>query len=168
MEKTNLKSYREGEKQFVVFKIADEHFGVEIFQAREIVRPQAITRVPNAPSFVLGVCNIRGQIVPIVDLRERFNLGGEALEDERKIITVDVEGNDIGILVDEVTEVIWMPEDDIEPPPSIAGGIDREYLKGIGKAHGKLLVILDLEKILSPKEIQEMESTDFRGEGSGY
>ncbi len=165
MEKKKQRGYREGEKQFVIFKIGDEEYGVEILQAREIVRYQKLTRVPNSPDFVLGVCNVRGQIIPIVDLRERFGLAGKPKEQERRIITVQVEEEIIGLLVDEVVEVVWLPVDNIEAPPPIAGGIEREYLKGVGKLDEQLIIILDLEKILTTNEVEEIKKMDSEEEG---
>ena len=115
-------------QQLVVFQIANEEYGVEILRTKEIHRYTKITRIPNAPHYVKGVINIRGDIIPVVDLRKRFGLEDQEIQDNTRIIEVLVKDFMIGLLVDDVNEVLWIDESGIEPPPSSTGSVDQEYL----------------------------------------
>jgi len=137
-----------GEEQIVVFKLGDEDYGIEIRQVREIIRKRAITPVPRQPPYVEGVINVRGTIIPVINLRKRFGLKGEFPENPNTVIVDSVDGM-VGILVDSVSEVIRLPRDRIHPPPSIASGMEGEYLRGICRIDDQLLLYLDVEKILS-------------------
>lgn len=136
--------------QFVVFQLGTEEYGVNISQAKEIIKPKNITNVPNTPEHVLGVINLRGQIVPVVDMKKRFSIELDSSEetDSSRIITVEVNDALIGIKVDGVNEVVWLDQDKLEPAPEVAGGVRQEYLIGIGKIEDRLLVLVDLNKIL--------------------
>lgn len=137
-------------QQYVVFQIDREEFGVEILRTKDIHRYTKITRVPNAPQYVKGVINIRGEIIPVVDLRIRFDLeSSNEIREDTRIITVLVKDYQLGLLVDSVNEVLWLDEDSIEPAPSIYGGIDKKYLTGVGKVNQRLIVLLNLERILN-------------------
>ncbi len=141
------------QRQFVIFQIGREEYGVNITQAKEIIKPSKITNVPNTEEHILGVINLRGQIVSVVDLRKRFNMVIDEDEDEHlRIITVLVRDNLIGLMVDAVNEVVWLSEDEIEPAPEVAGGIKQEFLQGVGKVNDRLLVLIDLEKLLFDNE----------------
>ncbi|MCP4404565.1 MAG: chemotaxis protein CheW [bacterium] len=147
-----------GEIQLVSFFLGEEEFGADILMVQEIIRMQSITRVPNAPYFVEGVVNLRGKVIPIVDLRKRLNVSG-TVEDTRRIrvIVVDVEGKITGFIVDSVSQVLRIPQSTIEPAPSIVNaGIDSEYITGVSKLNDKLLILLDFNKILSKGEKQEL------------
>ena len=147
-----------GEIQLVSFFLGEEEFGADILMVQEIIRMQAITRVPNAPHFVEGVINLRGKVIPIVDLRKRLNVSG-TVDDTRKIrvIVVDVEGKITGFIVDSVSQVLRIPQSTIEAAPSIVNaGIDSEYITGVSKLDDKLLILLDFNKILSKREKQEL------------
>lgn len=155
MKKSNEKNaQREVNRcQYVVFQIASEQFGVDIIRTKEIHRYTKITRVPNAPRFVKGVINIRGEIIPVVDLRDRFGLEPVEINDSTRIIEVMVRDFRIGLLVDDVNEVLWLDDNAIEPAPSVTGGIEKEYLNGVGKIDDRLVVLLNLEKILNLEAI---------------
>ena len=117
--------------QLVTFSLLEEEFGLPILDVREIIRMTEITPVPNAPSFVEGVINLRGQIIPVVDLRKRFNLNATEADDDSRIIVVEIVGNILGLVVDKVAEVLRIPVDSISPPPGIvANGIGSEYIRG--------------------------------------
>ena len=140
------------EKQLVVFDLDSESYGVDIGAVREIIRMQEITRVPRTPEFVEGVINLRGKVIPVVDLRKRFGLAvGEENKDNR-IVVVDIGGQDIGVVVDAVTEVLRIPAAAIEPPSSVITSADSEYLLGIVKLADKMIILLELESVLSEKE----------------
>jgi purine-binding chemotaxis protein CheW len=141
-----------GERQLVVFDLNEEAYGVDISAVREIIRMQEITRVPRAPEFIEGVINLRGKVIPVVDLRSRFSKPGTDRTDEHRIVVVDVGGQDIGMIVDAVTEVSRIPSSSIEPPSTVITTNDSEYLTGIVKSDEKLIILLDIAKVISDSE----------------
>lgn len=143
------------EQQLVVFGLGKEEFGIDISRVREIVRLQNITAIPQSMDFVEGIVNLRGQIVPIVDLCKRFRVAGsdEIEESSRRIIVVNMAEQNIGILVDGVSEILRIPDESIEPtPPIVAGGVAAEFIKGVAKVEDRLIIFLDLDKIFSVEE----------------
>ncbi len=144
-------------KQFVIFKLGDEEYGVNILQVKTIERLMEITRVPKAPDFVEGVINLRGEVVPVIDLRKRFELPERTNTDNTRIIIVSIEGITVGMIVDSATEVLQISEESIDPAPSIIGSIDSDYIDGVGKIDGRLLILLNLKKVLKSEEISEIE-----------
>ena len=146
-----------GESQLVVFDLNEEAYGVDISAVREIIRMQETTRVPRAPEFIEGVINLRGKVIPVVDLRSRFSMPATERTDEHRICVVDVEGQDIGMVVDAVTEVSRIPTTSIEPPSSVITTNDSEYLTGIVKTDEKLIILLDIAKVISDTEQTELE-----------
>ncbi len=141
-----------GERQLVVFDLNEEAYGVDISQVREIIRMQEITRVPRAPDFIEGVINLRGKVIPVVDLRARFSMPSTERTEEHRICVVDVDGQDIGMVVDAVKEVSRIPSSSIEPPSSVITTNDSEYLTGIVKTDEKLIILLDIAKVISNSE----------------
>ncbi|MBW8036716.1 MAG: chemotaxis protein CheW [Planctomycetes bacterium] len=157
-EDTQALTLSETEMQLVVFDLASEYYGVDIGAVREIIRMQGITRVPGAESFVEGLINLRGRVVPVVDLRKRLNLAvGEQTKDSR-IVVVDIAGQDVGVVVDGVTEVLRIPLSSIEPPSSMVTSVESDYLRGIAKLETKLIILLDLDKVFSAIERQAISS----------
>lgn len=146
----------ENVRQFVEFKLGDEEYGIDILQVKTIERMMPITRVPKAPSFVEGVINLRGEIVPVIDLKKRFDLPSSDMTDNTRIIIVTVEDLTVGMIVDSATEVVHLSQDAIEPAPSITGGIDSNYLDGVGKIEDKLLILLNAAKVLKPQELDQL------------
>jgi len=144
-------------KQFVVFKLGNEEYGVNIHQVKTIERLMEITRVPQAPDFVEGVVNLRGEVVPVIDLRKRFGLPERTNTDNTRIIIVSIEDITVGMIVDSATEVLQISEESIDPAPSIIGSIDLDYIDGVGKIDGRLLILLNLRKVLKSEEINELE-----------
>jgi len=134
--------------QLVSFNIGSEEFGVDILKVQEINRMVEITRVPQAPHFVEGVINLRGKVIPIVDLRKRFNLEVKEYDKNTRIVVVDIGGIIMGMVVDSVSEVLRLPSETIEPPPEIAAGVNSEYIKGVAKLEDRLLIFLDLSKVI--------------------
>jgi purine-binding chemotaxis protein CheW len=146
-------------KQLVVFKLGDEEFGVDILQVREIEKlDQAITRVPKAPTFVEGVVNLRGDVVPIVDLRKRFGLVLHDISNETRVIIVDLNDNQVGMVVDSVVEVIRINVSAVESAPSITRGVDAYFLTGVAKLDDRLIILLNLERALSAEEFKELST----------
>ena len=146
--------------QLVTFHVGDEEFGVDILAVREINRMMEITRVPHAPVFVEGVINLRGQVIPVVDLRTRFQLDAVEHDKNTRIVVVELSEKVVGFLVDSVSEVLRVPRDLIEPPPPIVGSVDSEYIQAVVKLDDRLLILLDLQKLFSGGEARELEGFD--------
>jgi len=144
--------------QLVSFKIGEEEFGVDILSVQEINRMSQITKVPNTPHFIEGVINLRGRIIPVLDLRVKLGLLKLEHNKNTRIVVVELKGQTIGFIVDEVSEVLRIPKNITEPPPAMVGGIDSEYITSIGKLEDRLLILLDLEKILSLSEYELLEN----------
>ncbi|WP_031484117.1 chemotaxis protein CheW [Maridesulfovibrio frigidus] len=138
--------------QLVTFSIAEEEFGVDILAVQEIIRTMEITKVPRAPVFVEGVINLRGKVIPIVDLRSKFGLETRAHDQHTRIIVIEITDMIIGFVVDSVSEVLRIPANTIEPPPPVVSGLESEYISGVGKLEDRLLILLDLNRLLSDDE----------------
>lgn len=144
--------------QLVSFRVGKEEFGVDILKVQEINRMVRITQVPNSPIFIEGVINLRGKVIPVFDLRVKLDLPKKEHDNDTRIIVVDLDGKTVGFLVDAVSEVLRIPKSITEPPPSIAAGINSEYITAVGKLEDRLLILLDLEKILLDEEKELMET----------
>ena len=134
--------------QLVSFTIGDEEFGVDILKVQEINRMLAVTRVPNSPEYIDGVINLRGKVIPIIDLRRRFQMERREHDKNTRIVVVELSGKVVGFVVDAVSEVMRIPKSVTEPPPPIVAGIDAEYITAVAKLEDRLLILLDLEKVL--------------------
>jgi purine-binding chemotaxis protein CheW len=141
--------------QLVSFKIGSEEFGVDILEVQEINRMVDITKVPQAAHYVEGVINLRGKVIPIIDLRKRFNMEVKEADKNTRIVVVDIDGSIMGMVVDSVSEVLRLPADTIEPAPEIVMGIDSEYIKGVAKLEDRLLIFLDLSKVVDARTVEE-------------
>ena len=139
--------------QLVSFNIGSEEYGVDILKVQEINRMVEITKVPQAPRYVEGVINLRGKVIPIVDLRKRFDLDIKEYDKNTRIVVVDINGTILGMVVDSVSEVLRLPSSTIEPPPEIVTGINAEYIKGVAKLEDRLLIFLDLSKVIDMSEL---------------
>ncbi len=149
----------DGTVQVIVFKLGDERYGVEISQVREIIKPTQITRIPNAPDFVEGVINLRGQITTIINLRKRFGMEPKPIDNDTRIIVVEYDNAVIGMMVDVVNEVKYLSKDDIEPLPNIVTArSEAKFLKGVGKLPDGLLILIDLNKVLSDEEVERIRA----------
>lgn len=142
------------ERQLVVFNLGEEEYGVDILQVQEIKRLTEITRVPNAPDFVEGVINLRGNVIPVIDLHKRFQLGTTEITDESRIVIVNVRDITVGITVDAVSEVLTLEEDAFAAPPSLVAGIDASFIEAIGKLDDRLLILLNMDRILGLDEVE--------------
>lgn len=134
--------------QLVTFAIGDEEFGIDILKVQEIIRTMAITKVPNSPPHVEGVINLRGKVIPVIDLRSRFLLEKRPHDSQTRIIVIDLNGVIVGFVVDGVSEVLRIPSSTVEQPPEVVAGIESEYIKGVGKLENSLLILLDLDKLI--------------------
>lgn len=143
--------------QVIVFRLGEERYGVDISQVREIIRPSQITRIPNAPDFVEGVINLRGQITTIVNLRKRFGMLPKPIDNDTRIIVVEYNNAVIGMMVDTVNEVKYLPQKDIEALPSIITSREEaKFLKGVGKLPDGLLILIDLNKVLNDGDVERI------------
>jgi purine-binding chemotaxis protein CheW len=140
------------ERQLVVFELGTEFFGVGIDAVESIVKMQEITRMPQAPSFVEGVTNLRGTVLPVIDLRKRLSIQVTEETKETRVVVVNMSGMKVGMIVDGVSEVLTVSDDIIEPPPSMFNTIDTQYITGIARLEGRLIILLDLVEVLSVKE----------------
>ena len=146
----------ENETQVVTFQLAREEYAIDILQVQEIVMMTRITRMPKAPHFIEGIVNLRGQMIPIIDMRKRFGLPEAEHDSDTRIIIVDI-GEIVGMIVDGVRDVIRLPDSAISPPPPMIQGISADYLKGIGQFDERLLIMLDLEKVLTAEEHEVLQ-----------
>ncbi|MFO7445552.1 MAG: chemotaxis protein CheW [Ignavibacteriaceae bacterium] len=158
MEKTVEKTESSEILQLVSFKIEQEEFGVDILKVQEINKLVQITKVPNSPEFVEGVVNLRGRIIPIIDLRTRLGIAKKAHNKDTRIIVIELNGNTIGFIVDAVSEVLRISSDIIESPPAISKGINSDYITSVAKLEDRLLILLDLEKLLNVEEAELIEN----------
>lgn len=144
--------------QLATFRLGDEEYAVNVAQVQEIVRLSAITAVPRTPAFVEGVINLRGRIVPVIDLARRFELAPRPRDKSTRIIITELDGHTVGMLVDAVTEVLRLPSTAIAPPPEMLhSGISAEFITGIGQLDTRLLIMLDLPRLLSRQEGEALE-----------
>jgi len=144
--------------QLVSFNLGSEEFGIDILKVQEIIRLINITKVPNSPEFIEGVINLRGRVIPVIALR--IKLGMEKIEysNSTRIIVVEINNNTVGFVVDGVSEVLRIPANITEAPPSMVAGVDSEYITAVGKLEDRLLILLDLEKILAINEHEMLEN----------
>jgi purine-binding chemotaxis protein CheW len=145
------------ELQVVGFRIGRETFGVPISLVREIVRVPEITSVPNAPDYIEGVINLRGRIIPVVDLRKRFREKVVERDKKSRIVVAEVEGRLIGLLVNSASEVLRILPSEIEAPQDVFQEGELNYITGVGKLRGRLVILLDLNKILQRGELRSLE-----------
>ncbi|MHC4600653.1 MAG: chemotaxis protein CheW [Planctomycetota bacterium] len=143
-------------EQIVTFQLGEEEYAFDILTVREVNRMMEITRVPRAPDFIEGVVNLRGNVIPVIDLRKRFGLPERTPDNATRIVVCDVDSRVVGFIVDTVREVLWIQRDKVEPPGDIAG-IDAEYIRGVGKIEERLLILLDVARVLTPKEKEILE-----------
>lgn len=144
--------------QLVTFSIGEEEFGVNILKVQEIIRTMEITKVPRAPVFVEGVINLRGKVIPILDLRRRFGLMSKPEDKDTRIIVIEINNIIVGFVVDAVSEVLRIPAGTVEPPPPVVAGVESDYISGVGQLQDRLLIMLDLDKLLSSDDIEMLNA----------
>ena len=145
--------------QLVVFQLGDEEFGVNIHKVKEIVRLIPITPIPRAAKFIEGVVNLRGQILAVMDLSKRLEISSKPRSERTRIVVIEVEENVVGMIVDEVSEVLSIPRSNIEKTPQILeSDIKQKYITSVGKLENRLLILIDLAAILSSEEIENVKN----------
>ncbi len=148
-----------GTMQLVSFRLGQEEYGIEITKVQEIILMGEITKVPQTPEYIKGLINLRSSVIPIVDLRLRFGLPPQEPTEETRIMVVNVTGKTIGIIVDAVSEVLRISGEQISPPPPTVAGLGRDYLTGLVKLDSRLLILLDIDKILEGRESELLETS---------
>lgn len=148
------------EIQIACFRLGEDLYAADIMRIKEIIRLQKLTNLPKAPDFVEGVLNLRGTVIPVVDLRKRFDLPVTPLNRDTRLLIVTVGRQVMGLVVDEVTEVISVSVKDIKAPPQMAGGVGAEYLVGVCLAGDSLIMLLNLDRIISDRESEELNRLD--------
>ncbi len=142
--------------QLISFIVGDEEYGLEILRVKEVIRIREITRLPRAPSFVKGIINLRGDVIPIIDLRDKFGLERQDYTAMTRVIVVDVDSRLVGMVVDAASQVVRIPADQVEPPPPVAGESSVEFIRGVGRLDERLIILLNIDRILSTTEKVEL------------
>jgi purine-binding chemotaxis protein CheW len=147
-------------KQLVTFQLGEELYGVNIMDVKEIVRVQAIRAIPNAPSYVEGIFNLRSEIIPIINLHKRFHLRKLITSEEDELLSgfviLDIDGMKLGVIIDRISRVVTIEKEDIQPPPQMFSGIGAEYIQGVVRQEEGYLIILDIRDLFNPKELQKI------------
>jgi purine-binding chemotaxis protein CheW len=144
-EKTTVEEYR----QMLSFSLGNEEYALDIHDIREIIKPREITDIPRVPEFILGIISLRGNVIPIFDLKRRFNLGTSILSPTSRIIVCQRDNKSAGLLVDSISQVIRIPQSSIEPPPPVLSGLERELLEGVGRHQERMLILLNMPCVLN-------------------
>lgn len=144
------------EEQIVVFTLHDQVYGMDIGSVLEIIRMETVTRVPGTPDFIEGIINLRGKVIPVMDLCSRFNMPPSKISDSTRVIIAEAGGVTVGMIVDSVSEVLRIPASSIEPPPALIAGSSTEALRGIALVDDKMIILLDLDKVLGEEEKKEL------------
>ncbi len=151
--------------QVINFQVGGDEYAVDIRSVREVTGLHEITQLPNAPPFVKGIINLRGEVIPVIDLREKFGIAQARYDDLTNIIFIELEGKVIGVVVDRVSHVIRLSSADISPPPPLIGGLSGRFVTGVAKLERGLVVILNMAKILTAEEIIELERLEQAAQG---
>ncbi len=154
MEQRSIRTtYASDDQQYLTFNLADEYYGVDILKVQEIKGYTSVTRIPNTPDFIKGVLNLRGTIVPIVDLRFKFGMGATEPTSFTVVVVVNVRNRVMGFLVDAVSDVLDLNAKNIQPPPDMGTSVDIAFVAGIGNANDRLVTLLDIDRVLSDEEV---------------
>ncbi len=142
--------------QYVTFRLDDETYGINVMQIQEVLRYTEIAPVPGAPDYVLGIINLRGNVVTVIDTRKRFGLSESEVSDHTRIVVLEVEGQVVGILVDSVAEVVYLRQSEIETAPNVGNEESARFIQGVCNKNGELIILVEFEKMLSEEEWAEM------------
>ena len=147
-------------RQLVTFQLGEELYGVNIMDVKEIVRVQAIRTIPNAPVYVEGIFNLRSEIIPIINLHKRFHLRKLVSSEEDELLSgfviLDIDGMKLGVIIDRISRVVTIEQEEIQPPPQMFSGIGAEYIQGVVRQEEGYLIILDIRDLFNPKELQKI------------
>ncbi|WP_019450586.1 chemotaxis protein CheW [Cupriavidus sp. BIS7] len=145
-------------QEYLVFTLGTEEYGIDILKVQEIRSYETVTRIANAPDFIKGVTNLRGVIVPIVDLRLKFKLGNVRYDHQTVVIILNVAGRVVGIVVDGVSDVLTLTGNDIKPAPEFGVSVSNEHLTGLGSVEGRMLILIDIERMMTSAEMALIEA----------
>lgn len=145
------------ENQYVIFKLGKEEYGIDIMNVSEIVQYQESVKVPNSPVFIEGIINYRGKVIPIVCLKKKFKMESSINDANTRIIVININDRQIGFLVDEASQTVRIDDSDIDPTPDIITGIERKYITGVGKVDNRLIILINLEKVLTDDDKEKIE-----------
>ncbi len=149
-------SYSEGTR-LITFILGEEKYGLNILKVRELISfPEGLTRIPGVPDYIIGMFNLRGLVIPVMDLRSKFNMSGEERHEFSVIIIVEVENKHIGITVDSVSDVIFVKEEDIQETTELAVNVDTKFIKGVAKTKDEMVILLDIDFLLSKEEFDTL------------
>ena len=144
--------------QWVTFRLAGETYGINVMQVQEVLRYSEIAPVPGAPSYVLGIINLRGNVVTVIDTRHRFGLEPGEVTDNTRIVIIEADSHVVGILVDSVAEVVYLRQSEIETAPNVGNEESAKFIQGVCHKNGELLILIELDKLLTDEERAELES----------
>jgi purine-binding chemotaxis protein CheW len=153
MNQSNNRESSAEMKQLISFTVGAEEYGLELLRVKEVIRMRQITWLPKAPSCVKGIINLRGDVIPIVDLRDRFGLKAQEQTAMTRVIVVEVEGRPVGMTVDSASQVVRVPADQFDPPPKVMGQGAKDFITAVGKMGDKLVIMIDVDRILSTEEM---------------
>lgn len=146
------------ERQYVIFKLNDNEYGIDIMNVKEIIEYTDCSEVPNSPDFIKGIINYRGDIVPVIDLHKKFNISSTSITDNTRFIIFGLEDKQIGLLVDDASQVVPIDDENVENAPAIIIDSNTKFIGGIGKLNDRMVIILDLENLLSNSEREQIAS----------
>ncbi len=147
--------------QYVTFKLAKETYGINVMQIKEVLRYSEIAPVPGSPSYVLGIINLRGSVVTVIDTSQRFGLPTAEITDNTRIVIIESEGHEIGILVEAVSEVVYLRQSEIETAPNVGNEESSKFIQGVCNRNNELLILVDLNKLLGESEWAELDFADY-------
>jgi len=146
-------------EQYVIFLLNEQIYGIEILKLKEVVSYQKITPLPNMKGFIKGIINLRGVILPVFDLREKFNLPEITYTSFHSIMVMEISGRVMGVIVDEISDVVELFPEEVQATSNLPPGVQAEYIKGIGKKEYELIILLDVDRLLSPEELEILDAT---------
>ncbi|WP_372873854.1 chemotaxis protein CheW [Pseudomonas sp.] len=144
--------------QWVTFRLDNETYGINVMQVQEVLRHTEIAPVPGAPSYVLGIINLRGNVVTVIDTRQRFGLDSAAVTDNTRIVIIEADKQVVGIMVDSVAEVVYLRQSEVETAPNVGNDESAKFIQGVCNKNGELLILVELDKMMSEEEWSELES----------
>ncbi|KHK62866.1 MULTISPECIES: chemotaxis protein CheW [Pseudomonas] len=155
---SSLKGSEDPILQWVTFKLDNETYGINVMRVQEVLRYTEIAPVPGAPSYVLGIINLRGNVVTVIDTRQRFGLDSSDVNDNTRIVIIEADKQVVGILVDSVAEVVYLRQSEIETAPNVGNEESAKFIQGVCNKNNELLILVELEKMMSEEEWSELES----------
>jgi len=156
MEESKGRENTADARQFISFAVGAEEYGLDLLRVKEVIRMRQITWLPKAPSCVKGIINLRGDVIPIMDLRERFGLVAQEQTAMTRVIVVEVDGKPVGMVVDSASQVVRVPVDQFEPPPIMIGAGARDFVNAVAKLGDRLIIMIDVDRILSAEEMSQI------------